>query len=271
MTWFKIVLSITALLFAQSNLPKIAVIPFSGDKTVSPEQLSFITSKFTGELISTKEFTVLDRGKMDYILKEQGFQSSGVCNSSECSVEMGQLLGVDHLVAGNLVRFGSEYALHLEFIDVAKGQILYTVDLEKRGDLEDVYKELCNSGAKKLIELVKKPVVEQGTLSDTKTAMIPDDAQVKPAVSKPLSTKRKIAIALWGTSAITAGGGYYFDMQGAQYAKDYDAALEAQDAMELQKSYDNLDQMNLNRNVSYGVSITSAIAGLVLWFLPEGK
>ena len=66
--------------------------PFVGDKSVTAEQLNFITGKFAGELMNTQVFHMLDRGQMDYILKEQGFQQTGTCNSSECQVQMGQLL-----------------------------------------------------------------------------------------------------------------------------------------------------------------------------------
>ena len=145
----------------------IAVLPFVGDQSVTPEQLNFITGKFAGELISTGAFTVLDRGKMDFILKEQGFQQTGVCNSSECKVQIGQLLGVDFLVAGNMVKFGPEYAFRLEYIDVSTGQLVKSVDISRKGDLYEVYKEICHEGAMKLAQNV------QGTSASqlTQTAM----------------------------------------------------------------------------------------------------
>ena len=74
--------------------PSIAVLTFKGDNIVTPEQLAFITTKFASELISSGAFTVLDRNRMDAILAEQGFQQSGTCNSTDCNVQVGQLLGV---------------------------------------------------------------------------------------------------------------------------------------------------------------------------------
>ncbi|MBF0433628.1 MAG: hypothetical protein HQK83_20280, partial [Fibrobacteria bacterium] len=52
-----------------------------------------ITDRLRTELFKTGSFTVLERDKMKEILEEQKFQVSG-CISSECLVEIGQLLGV---------------------------------------------------------------------------------------------------------------------------------------------------------------------------------
>ena len=118
---------------APQSLPRIAVIDFTGDKSVETEQLAFISGKMASELNDTKAFVVLDRSRMAYILKEHGFQQSATCNSSDCRVQVGQLLGVDMLVAGNLVKFGPTYMLRLDYLDVTSGQIVKSVDLQKKG------------------------------------------------------------------------------------------------------------------------------------------
>ena len=203
--------------------PNIAVIPFVGDRSVSAEQLNFLTGKFAAELMATKSFRILDRSKMDYILQEQGFQQSGVCHSSECQIQMGQLLGVDAIVAGNLVRFGSKYAFRADYIDVALGQVLYTSEVDESGDLEDVYAPLCKNAAQALAENIQgssqSTAIPVGVLAPEtqKTFNEPPEYSL-PAVNdtgirKPLSLKRKIALALWGTGVASAGSCYYFDTQ----------------------------------------------------------
>lgn len=247
------------------KLPNVAVMPFSGDKTVTPEQLSFISSKFTGELILTGAFSVLDRGKMDYILKEQGFQQSGACNSSDCQVQMGQLLGVDNLVTGSLVRFGSTYALHIEYINVSSGRIEKTVDTEQKGDLEDTYKFLCYTAANQLSEVSTVSSAE----GKGKKRVVPADAI--PSLERPMSLKRKIAIALWASALGGAGGGFYFNKQGSAYESDYEKAISQKDTEATKEAFDETQKADLYRNVSYSVSVTGLIAGAVLWFLPEAK
>jgi len=247
-----------------AHFPNIAVMAFTGDKTVTPEQLNFITGKFSTELISSQKFTVLDRGKMDDILKEQGFQQTGSCDNSHCKVQMGQLLGVEYLVAGGLVNFGSEYAMHLEYIDVASGQIKMAVDLEEKGDLQDAYKGLCHQGAQRLLQAISPAVVA----SPSKT--VPADA-IPQGSDKPMSTKRKVAIALWGTSLVGVGSGVYFNQKALDYDKDFDAATTAKNAAELRSANSNLSTAKTGRAASYGLSIGTALLGLVLWFLPEGS
>lgn len=253
---------LVALSTAQSAT-NVAIMPFSGDNTVSSDQLEFITSKFSGELIATNAFKVLDRGKMDFILQEQGFQQSGACNSSECKVQMGQLLGVDNLVAGKLVRFGGTHALHLEFIDVGTGEIVKTVDVEEKGELEDVYKSLCSGAAQSL----------RISLQDSES---PNLSQVSPDAipkmeTKPLSMKRKVALGFWGVSLVGVGAGVYNNLKGDQYSDDYDDAIKDVDFHDTKVAYDNTHSAETARNTSYGVSIGAAVIGAILWFWPEGK
>lgn len=280
----------TVSLFAQ-KVPNIAVSPFVGDETVSSQQLNFITGKFAGELINTQAFTVLDRGKMEYILKEQGIQQSGACNTSECRVQMGQLLGVNYIIAGNLVRFGRKYAFRADYIDVGSGEVLYFVEQSETGELEDVYESLCRGAAIKLAQKVKGEESNQATpvepaiapastlestpmpvmASTPPAAQVPADAIPVSPSKKPMSTKRKIALALWGASLVGTGFGVYSNTQVTKYQSDYDAAIEASVYADAQSAHDNVGSAVTRRNISYGVSLGTLLVGAVLWFLPEGK
>lgn len=271
---FLLILCVVIPLSAQPSVdaspaqPNIAVIPFVGDESVTSQQLNFLTGKFAGELIATKAFRVLDRGKMDYILKEQGFQQSGACNSSECQVQMGQLLGVDFIVSGNLVRFGSKYAFRADYIEVSSGQVVQTVEQSESGDLEDVYGALCKGAAIQLAQSFAGEPSPQEAQSP-----IPSDAIPKSPSSTQhsLSLKRKIALALWGTSLVGAGGGVFFNSKVDAYSDDYNSAKNRNIYAETKDAYNNVNEAKTNRTISYGVSIGTFLIGAVLWFLPEGK
>jgi TolB-like protein len=254
-----------------SLLPNIAVTPFVGDETVTNQQLIFLTGKFAGELMATKAFQVLDRGKMDYILMEQGFQQSGACNSSECQVQMGQLLGVDFIVSGNLVRFGSKYAFRADYIDVGSGQVVQSVERSESGDLEDVYEALCKGAAITLAQSVTaqvSPSINGGPLAMQNT--VPSDA-IPTTTSHPLSFKRKLALAIWGTSLVGAGGGVYFNNKAKTESDHYYAAVDAKTYYPTKNAYDEANTATKYRMVSYGASLGTFVIGAVLWFLPEGK
>jgi Curli production assembly/transport component CsgG len=290
----------TAVAWARP-LPNIAVLSFTGDKTVSSEQLQFITGKFSAYLVESETFTVLDRSRMDDILKEQGFQQSGACNNSECRVQVGQLLGVDNLVAGSLVRFGNEYAFRIEYLDVSSGRIIKTIEFEKTGELQDVYKEACRFGADQLSRWVRgekptesiaipttpptpAPVVAPVPAAPL-TSVLPLkvlDAQAKPeprsnitmtptAPATGLSLKRKIALGLLGPVLIGGIGGLILNNKVSQYVREYQSAESSRYNIGLENSYDNWEHAKANRDIAFGISGISVLAAAILWFLPEGK
>jgi len=296
-----LLVSLLAVAAWGGSLPNIAVLALTGDKTVSSEQLQFITGKFSAYLVESETFTVLDRSRMDDILKEQGFQQSGACNNSECRVQVGQLLGVDNLVAGSLVRFGNEYAFRIEYLDVSSGRIIKTIEFEKTGELQDVYKEACRFGADQLSRWVRgekptestaipttpqvpAPVVVPVTAAPL-TSVVPlkvVDAQAKPeprsnitmppaVPSKGLSLKRKIALGLLGPVVIGGVGGLILNNKVSQYVREYQSAESSRYNIGLENSYDNWERAKANRNLAFGISGLSVLAAAILWFIPEGK
>ena len=93
----------------------VAVLDLTGSfKDFNRDDLAAITSRFETELMKTEKVKVLERRNMDLILQEQGFQQSGACNTSECQVQVGQLLGVDRIITGSLTQVGKLYTMNLK-------------------------------------------------------------------------------------------------------------------------------------------------------------
>jgi TolB-like protein len=280
-----------------SKLPAIAVLAFKGDQTVTPEQLEFITGKFAAELVATKQFTVLERGRMDFILQEQGFQQTGACNTSECQVQIGQLLGVDQMVAGNLVRFGTRYAFRAEYIDVGTGQILYTVEHAETGALEDVYENLCKVAAQKLAMAVSgkepaspepAPIAQASTPvatalpppqidSTSQTPVLKAMPHTDTKAKKGLSLKRKIGIALISMSAGAAGASVYFNEQVIERNENFEIAKanfyenpRPSTAQEW-SAIDHEDEIDVRRDISAVSSGILGGIGILLMVWPEGN
>jgi len=132
--------------------------------------ISTLSNKLRSELVKTGLFLVLERNQMTEILKEQGFQNTG-CTSSECAVQMGQLLGVQIMVAGTVGRVGQTWLITLRLIDVRDGKITKMVDYEMEGLLDDILKHGIANAARKLAGLSLnefKPtavLVQQGALA----------------------------------------------------------------------------------------------------------
>jgi len=255
------------LAFAQgSKLPNIALIPFTGDEHISKEQLDFITGRFAAELVQTKAFNVLERSRMEFILKEQGFQESGVCNSAECHVHVGQLLGVDNMVAGSIVQFGPTFMMRLDYLDVGTGAILNSVDLQMEGELHEVVDFLCQHGSASLAEKVMgtkdaKPII-------SKPASIP--TEIKLPQSSHLSWKRKIALGIVGIAGLEVLGGVSHDDDISKNEINYRAAWADGNYSAAVTAYDNVKHAESKRNEDYYAALGTALVGMVLWFWPEG-
>jgi len=133
----------TVLIIAVSawtqGLPTVAVLDFIG-KGVSAEEASVLTDKLRGELVNSGTVQVIERGAMDEILREQGFQQSG-CTSNECIVEVGQLIGVRFMVAGSIGKIEKTFLLSVRLINVATSRIEKNVQREITGTLTDVLKD----------------------------------------------------------------------------------------------------------------------------------
>jgi len=129
------ILSLFALLQGQE---RIAVLQFVGsgvDEVTSKN----ISDRFSYELSTTKRFDIVEREMMDKILEEQKFQSSG-CVADECAVEIGELIGVSQIVAGNVSKIEDFYSLNIKLIDVATGEIIYQDMDDYEGRVRDFIK-----------------------------------------------------------------------------------------------------------------------------------
>jgi len=83
-----------------------------------------LSDRLRQELLNTGRFDVMERNRMDSILKEQGLQQSGACNTTECVVQMGQILGVERMLSGSIGKVGRIYTLSLQMVDIQTGRIM---------------------------------------------------------------------------------------------------------------------------------------------------
>jgi curli biogenesis system outer membrane secretion channel CsgG len=94
------ILLVFIMAILQGQTKTIAVLDFDGDG-VSQSETRTLTNRLRDEMFKTGVYIVLERGKMDEVLKEQGFQQVG-CITSECAVQVGRMLGVQQMVAGRI-------------------------------------------------------------------------------------------------------------------------------------------------------------------------
>jgi len=74
------------------------------------ENTKFMTSDLVTYLTKTNKFDVVERGRMEDVLKEQEFTKSGYI-SEKTAVKMGQLIGADYFVMGKIEQLKAEYTM----------------------------------------------------------------------------------------------------------------------------------------------------------------
>ena len=105
----------------QDTLARVGVLDLTGDRIDQADLIS-LSDRLRIELFRTGRFTIVEREAMASILEEQGFQQSG-CTSTECVVQMGELVGAEKMIAGHIGRVADVQMLSLRLVDVRSGTI----------------------------------------------------------------------------------------------------------------------------------------------------
>jgi len=133
----------------------IAILNLEG-RGVSENETATLSDQLRGQLVNLNAFIVLDRGKMEDLLKEQGFQQSG-CTITACAVRVGRVLNVQKIVAGSIGKIGKTYAINISMIDVESGRIERSFNRNYQGEidglleiLQDIAREIAGRKLYKL-------------------------------------------------------------------------------------------------------------------------
>lgn len=132
-----------------AELQSIAVSDFEA-RGIEAHEAAIIAERFRGELVKSGLFKVMERGQMETVLKEQGFQQTGVCTDASCVIEIGQLLAVGKMVIGSVGKIGRMFTLNVKLVDISTGEILLSLDEDVRGSIEDVFLTAVPSMSKAL-------------------------------------------------------------------------------------------------------------------------
>jgi TolB-like protein len=128
----------------------IAVIDFEAMEGIKVGEAKALSDAFSAQLVQSEDFRVVERGKINTILIEQGFQQSEACSAIECAVEVGRILKAEMIITGRIGKVQSYYNLNVQAIDVTTGQILFTAN-ETIDDIEDLLIEKIPEMAENMI------------------------------------------------------------------------------------------------------------------------
>ncbi len=144
-----LLLCLTAL-FGQTP---IAVIDFQANG-ISNTEINALTDRLRNELVKIGDYRVIEREMMNDILQEQGFQQTG-CTTTECLVEMGELIGVAQIIGGSISKIGAIHTVSARIIDVTTGEVLWVTDYDLVGGVG----QLLTSGMKNVAHQLTRKIV----------------------------------------------------------------------------------------------------------------
>jgi TolB-like protein len=192
-----------------SSRKNIAVIDLDSRGGLSASEVGTLTDRLRSMLVGTRAFTVVDRGKMDAILKEVGFQQTG-CTTTECAVEIGKMLNVQQIVTGSLGKLGNTYTLDIVVLEVATSQIIKSFSRDYKGEIDgllNVMAEMANQLAE--AEPVKPVVTKKDEIKKPETKKEEPKPVAKVESGKGSNLKWYLiggAAIAGGVIAATAGG-----------------------------------------------------------------
>ena len=135
-----ICLVLTSLLYSQDFRQTVAVIDFDASG-ISQLEATSLTNRFRTAVGDVGMMRLVERGMMEEVLTEQGFQQTG-CTSEECAVEVGQLLGVQNMIGGSIGRVGDTFTIDVRMISVQSGVSLVTKQKTYAGKVDGLIIEI---------------------------------------------------------------------------------------------------------------------------------
>jgi thiol-disulfide isomerase/thioredoxin len=162
---FIIILTLFSYLFPQDGKLAVSILDFTGED-VSDKLLRACYQKLETSLIESNQYTVIAKNQRDEILEEQKIQNSGICDE-DCAVEIGQLIGAEYLMLGNIIGFPDLYQVNIKIINIEKGDVVQKVTKEIQGNLSD----LLNGMAESSREITRRIVSGGGQIIPQQSGM----------------------------------------------------------------------------------------------------
>ena len=195
LAWAVFLFSFPVTVQAQDRLA-VAVMDLEG-RGISAMEAATLTDRLRSEMVNVGAFQVVERGQMEMLLEEQGFQQTG-CTSAECAVEMGKLLGVQAMATGSIGKLGTMWTLDVRMFDVGTGEISKVSSRNFQGGVE---------GLLDLLKVVTRDLAGLPTEEEQAVAEEPVAEGAQPKKKSGGFFKLLLLVAV-------GGGGYYAYSEG---------------------------------------------------------
>ncbi len=131
LTFAILMLSVLAI----SSELSLAVLDFE-PRGINADQAVIITDILRTELLKTGRITIVEREKINAIMREHQFSEVGITES----VELGKLLGVDKIIFGRIGTLGDSYIITVRMIDIRTAKVDFADQYTCQATIESITK-----------------------------------------------------------------------------------------------------------------------------------
>lgn len=113
---------------AKKSRKRIAVLPFTNENGRKNRASVLITERLSSHIASRQGINLIERGRLDAILKEQGLHSSGIVDAHTAS-SIGAVLGANAVITGTVIDIGNGMVeLNARLVDTRTARVLNAVN-----------------------------------------------------------------------------------------------------------------------------------------------
>jgi hypothetical protein len=145
---------------ARGVVARLAVLDLQ-DRGVGADIVSLMGASLARQLHSYGVFEIITRSDVGAMLRHVEDKLAAGCDQPDCLIKVGDVLGAEKLVAGDVGLVGERYLVNLQRIDVKKALVENRVQREFEGPIEKIREEV-RLAAHQLVEDILK--LESGTL-----------------------------------------------------------------------------------------------------------
>ena len=164
-------------LFAQEKMI-VAVLDLQ-PKGASRIVAGAVTDIIRAEMVKTGLYIIVERVRMNEILKEHEFQMTG-CTDQTCAVQIGKMLSARKILLGEINKIGQTFVISVRIVDVEKNisEFAATEKASSEDNLDQASRNITNSLSQNILEGNRDFFVEARKINYYMRSIVPGWGQI---------------------------------------------------------------------------------------------
>ena len=208
----KVIVAMLLLCTLHLQAQRVAVLEFSAGAGISQSDVESISSIFS-TYFSPRGYTLVERSQINNAIREQNFQRGNY--TGEQIAQLGRVLGVSHIVVGDVTYAVKEYNVDVRMVNAETGEIIAKDGITWREGSS--YRETLRVLAERLAAMVPEPVVAVEPVVEVKPAkpqkenarFYPTEPSLRFTTGVPLYFALSYDYQLTPSLMVGAGAGIY--------------------------------------------------------------